>query len=1034
MRTALKGAAAPIAFAVAFAATPVLAQEAADEAVPVPANSATAAGDDVITVTGSRIRRTEATSSSPLQIIDTDLARQLGANDTAEIVQNSPISNGSSQITSVISANAVANGGQGVQTVSLRGLGASRTLVLLNGRRAGPAGTRGSVSAFDLNVIPSSIVGGVEILKDGASSIYGSDAVAGVVNIQTVRDTDGIKFDFFGSVPFQQGGEEWSASAAWGKEFDRGHILVAAEYYRQNELERRDRDYLDCQADYVFTDETYTERTDLIDPRTGDYQCNGTAWGHIWGYFASNTPPVPEVPYTLFQYDYDNNLGQFIQPAGPAVNPFDIDAPAGWYPVGRDDRVSSGLTNSYSPFEAKDSVSPQTDRYTLYLDASYELADGIELYTEGLFNRRSTYVDSHRQIYNFGYTGQYAPGDPDDPFPGWGSAPGAVAYLSPTGIIDSYDQDITVDYYRAVVGVTGELASNVFFDVHGQWSRSDGDYRLQQVLNDSIQQQTDRAYGYGCAGLVTPISNRECVQINWVDPQFMAGYLTPEEYNYLIEWETGNTLYTQKFVEASLSTELFDLPGGRVGLAGGGVYREDSIDDQPGHITNAVRPGGDPNDPDDIIDNAFQNGFSSKRTFGTQTTKELFAEIELPLLADIPFIQSFTLGGAARVTNVGARRGFDGATYNTNGNWTYKGTANWQVNDWVRLRGTYGTSFRAPALFEQFLQGQVSGARQNTIDPCVNIANGLATQAITQLQYDNCVADGFPLNHTGSGLQAQVFTSGGFGVLEPEKSRAWTASLILTPDIGANTDLALTVDYFDIHVEGEIRRLSARDIIYGCYNSEDFPNNPLCAQFERGQDGNPLNIKSVRNGYINVDSQDNRGFDFTLRFAQDFGDAGRLTVLGQATLQTKDAVFDVTSTLDPNQNGDVGDPRFTADLKVGYEIENWSFLYGLSFIGKASSVDRLIESAGEVCNTTPLIVRIYGLAPCSKPFVPAVAYHSFSLTTTIQDNFELTVGMSNIFDKEPPEVSGVTRLGNTPFVSQYDLIGRRMFVRFGVDF
>src|SRR4051812_16535091 len=178
--------------------------------------------DQTIVITGSRIRRTEATSAAPLQIIDPTLSQRQGLNTAAEIIQSSPIASGSTQITSAISTNFVTNGGPGSQTIDLRGLGASRTLVLLNGRRAGPAGTRGAVTAFDLNVLPAGIIRSVEILKDGASSIYGSDAIAGVVNILTKKDTDGLEVGGFGNLHQHKGGEEYDLNATWGKEFSRG--------------------------------------------------------------------------------------------------------------------------------------------------------------------------------------------------------------------------------------------------------------------------------------------------------------------------------------------------------------------------------------------------------------------------------------------------------------------------------------------------------------------------------------------------------------------------------------------------------------------------------------------------------------------------------------------------------------------------------------------------------------------------------------------------------------------------------------------
>jgi len=192
---------------------------------------------DEIIVTGSRIKRSAFNSASPIAVIDPDQAQKRGVVDTAEMLMSSPIASGSSQVTSAISSNFVTDGGPGASTISLRGLGANRTLVLLNGRRAGPAGTRGAVSAFDLNVLPQSIISSVQIEKDGASSIYGSDAVAGVVNLITKTKTKGLELGAFGSIPQDDGGEQYRLSAAWGKEWGgahAGHIMLAADYYKQS--------------------------------------------------------------------------------------------------------------------------------------------------------------------------------------------------------------------------------------------------------------------------------------------------------------------------------------------------------------------------------------------------------------------------------------------------------------------------------------------------------------------------------------------------------------------------------------------------------------------------------------------------------------------------------------------------------------------------------------------------------------------------------------------------------------------------------
>ncbi len=193
-----------------------------------------AGNEGAIVVTGSRLHRDERTSPDPVSVIDPNVQNREGRLNTAEILQTSPLAQGSTQITSALSSGFVINGGEGVENIDLRGLGPNRTLVLLNGRRAGPAGIRGGVGAFDLNVIPQDAIQSVEILKTGASSVYGSDAIAGVVNLITKKDLRGLQVRGFGNVPTHGGGEEYSISGLYGTGLgDRGHIMVSVNYYQR---------------------------------------------------------------------------------------------------------------------------------------------------------------------------------------------------------------------------------------------------------------------------------------------------------------------------------------------------------------------------------------------------------------------------------------------------------------------------------------------------------------------------------------------------------------------------------------------------------------------------------------------------------------------------------------------------------------------------------------------------------------------------------------------------------------------------------
>lgn len=1068
-----------------LAATPALAQ---DQTVPGPAEQPTSedtvqnpegentpegttteTDDSTIVVTGSRIRQPEFTSPDPVALIDPEMAQREGKTDTASMLQSSPIAAGSTQITSAISSNFVTAGGPGAQTIDLRGLGANRTLVLLNGRRAGPAGTRGAVSSFDLNVLPQSIVSRVDILKTGASSIYGSDAVAGVVNLITKNEMDGFQLDGSVTAPFDSGGEQYRISGLWGKTFDRGHVIAAVDYYKQRELSRGDRGYLECPEAYTFRPDG--SRADLVDPRTGNYKCEDLRWGHIWTYDVeyfygyggnlnlANGTSLSEIGagVVLMQYQYPGeNLGLSPVVSGPnALTQFG--APPGWFPTGYDAN-SLAVQNSFHPYVLEQTIIPETERKTFYAEGAFDLTDNIELFGEFLFNRRETYQNGWRQFWNFGQTGdyynayyQFASGDPAAAgWSGWN-------WLSATGITNQNDSSQKVDYYRGVAGLRGNLGGFLngwSYDTYVQYSRSDGKYRQQQILDDAVYelsyfQTTPCAQTSGPWGPVTPISGKQCLDLPWYDPFFMRGELTPAQLDYMFEWEEGRTVYTQVNGEASISGSLFELPAGPLGIAIGVTARRDKINDVPGHLTFAENPFYDPTIPanssicnrptarsrtlpcEQFVSNAW-GASSSTITAGKSDTTEAFGETSIPLLRDVPFFKLLSLSGAARLTNVKSVRA-DGLSDEDNGNWTYKLGANWALNSWLRFRGTYGTSFRAPALFEQFLGEEKSFVAQRSIDPCIRWAANLALGNIPQQVANNCQAAGVPATHSGSGISAEVIGIGGIGELDPETSKAKTASIILTPTFGflPDTRVSLAADYFDIEVKGEITRLGAANILLGCYSSENFPNDPLCSLFQRGQVITaPFNVSTVNDQYINIASQRNTGIDVTGNIRHNFGGTlGTLNLLANMTWQLKDTQTMFAGEKAENLNGEIGSPKFVGDFNLSWQPRGgWTVFYGLDVIGSASSEEDTIEDQGDLCITGAIRGEY-----CLDMKVPATFYHSMSVSKEIANKFEMTLGVSNIFDTRPPRISVVGNnvvgmIGPVVATSQYEFVGRRMFI------
>ena len=1055
----------------------------------------TQGGRGAIVVTGSRLRRDERTSSDPLTVIDPNVENREGRLNTSEVLQSSPIAAGSTQITSAISSNFVVNGGEGVETISLRGLGANRTLVLLNGRRAGPAGVRGGVSSFDLNVIPIEAIQQIDILKTGASSIYGSDAIAGVVNLITKKDLRGVQVRGFANIPVTEGGDEKSLSAIFGAGIgDRGHVMVGLDYYKRSALKRGDRSYLGCEEEFV-TSEATGNRSDPIDPRTGEPYCGGFSNAQIFltDFFGAPNLCGPTVPgrtpgritapcgptpagtnrraITSIQYNYPGSrLDEFLPPLAPATDPFgrDLIAPPGFFGVGAHTATALAMANNYNSQLDQDSVIPRTSRYTVFGEAGYDLTDDINLYFEGLYNRRKTHTVAHRQLFfyqfpgnsttPFGYTlpqyfcagGFFASGeqcDPNalgDPLNTGFTFPGLLLPIA----IAPFDSSTDVKYFRGLVGARANLDKILpkgFADFYFQHSRSDGDYTREVIFRDAIEFGVAAWRTDLCAGTVTAIRGVPCLDINYTDPRVLRGEFTPAEQEFLFGVDKGNTLYKQNTAELSFGGDIFTLPAGPVRAALGGQWRRDSINDKPGEAT--------------LVGNTW-GSTSSGITAGYQRTTEAFGEIEIPVMRDRPGMKELTFNAAARLTNTYAKRTgpvcsapgvcvFDGASDSDKGNWTYKLAGNYAPTNWLRLRATYGTSFRSPALFEQFLANESGFLGQATIDPCVRW--GLKE---SQQIRDNCASLGIPANYNGAGGSAETFSQGGIGLLDPETSKAFTLSAIFTPEawLWDGGQFSFAVDYIDIKVKDQVTQLGAANIVNGCFSSDNFPDEPLCDLFVR----NPttFSILTVNDPFLNIDTQHNKSLDFTSRFKQSLGNLGTLSVLGQLTYQLKDR-FKLFQDTEATFNGKAGDPRWVGDLNVSWTKNPITLTYGLQVIKGTSDRKNLIDSNGQpvgptggigvpgpISNLTPnfciasdAAYALRGGPYCPVFKLPTVAYHSFSAEFQATKNFSFIVGMANILNKKPPSVSTVASpitggaFAQVPLLgSYYDLLGRRVFV------
>ena len=323
------------------------------------------------------------------------------------------------------------------------------------------------------------------------------------------------------------------------------------------------------------------------------------------------------------------------------------------------------------------------------------------------------------------------------------------------------------------------------------------------------------------------------------------------------------------------------------------------------------------------------------------------------------------------------------------GNWTYKLGANYAPTSWIRLRATYGTSFRSPALFEQFLANELGFLSQSQIDPCIRY--GLKDDP--QLAA-NCASQGIPDDYVGAGGSAETFSQGGIGLLDPERSKALTLSAIFTPEgwLWRGGQFSFAVDYIDINVKDQVTQLGAANIVAACYASELFPDDPLCDLFDR----NPgpvtapagFSITNVRDPFLNIDQQRNKSLDFTTRFRQDLGGLGTLSLLGELTWQLKDR-FTLFKGVEQSFNGKAGDPKWVGDLNVSWSKDPVIITYGLQVIAGTNDHQNLIDANGEPgplpatltennCLATATAYAVRGGPYCPIYKLPTVAYHSIS--------------------------------------------------------
>lgn len=973
-----------------------------------------------IVVTGSLLARDEFTSSSPIQVITAEVATLEGLIDTAELLQGSSLAAGSTQLNNTFQ-NFVTNGGVGTQTIDLRGCGDTRTLVLIDGKRPGPAGTRGAVSSVDLNTIPQSIISRVEILKDGASTIYGSDAICGVVNIITRDSVDGLELNLQYTQPEESGGEQFRASAAWGFEMgDNADFTLSAEYRRGEQLDISQRSYLECPQDLVRDPDTgqLIDRLNFsataTDPRV---RCNNLYFNTVIDAFSGERLiPSPDgvtgpTAFGGIIPGYRPRVGTGVNPDGSLYYEDILDAPF----VGNTDFI------------------PENENLSFFATADIELG-GVAWDTEFLYSSRTTDVEGWRQFFPLiGSANNPAGNNPAFGYIGAPTYSNSLNSLARPVLAFPSNADFEVDFTRlssSLSGNFGTLIDGWSWKIDGTYSLGEGKYTNQRILNSlSSDWGIDGVADFTGDGVPDAVS---APVVDFLDPTFLSGARTDELVAAIGGQETGNTEYEQTTFTGVMAGELFSLPAGEVGLALGAEYRSFSIDDTPGPLTQIGDVWG---------------SSVSQPTRGENSLTEIFGEIEVPILKGHAFAEQLDFNASARAFQ-----------YDIGGEDSiYKLGFNWQINPTFRLRSSYGTSYRAPALYELFLEDQLAfGSQEN--DPCTFI-----NQTTNQNLINNCAAVGITLaniNQVGNGSSAQIRTFGGqstiaqelildrFGQtvldqynaftggpdgLRSETGETFTAGFVFTPSFA---DLNIGIDYYEVLIEDQITQLSAGQVLGGCYGQPVFPNVFCNLQLRNpgtAPGTNAFRISEVIAPIINLDKQEQRGIDLEVRYEHDFNFA-TMTIDASVSWSLERVIdlfgadFDA-GLVDNDFNGTIGFPSVVGDADIRFDRGDWTLFWAIDYVGRQDDNRFFTNDLNSPSN-------YFGLQGQYKVFTEAQFEHGLSLRWQ-GDTWTITGGINNLFDEEPPQVSDLvtTSAGNTPLQSTaYDIRGRRAFVNVSKTF
>ena len=985
--------------------------------------------DEPIVVTGSRIRQPNLESTVPITTVTGEEFFETGQVSVGDILNDLPqLRNTYSQQNSTRFL-----GTRGLNLLDLRGLGTQRTLVLVNGRRHVAGDILVNGVSPDVNTIPTDLIQQVDITTGGSSSVYGSDAIAGVVNFILKDNYVGIQIRAQGgaNVDYADAGNQYVSLLA-GKNFaeGRGNVAVNVEYSHQSRYFASGRPELRQNNNFVVTDtdpagavngsDGVPDRTFYRDIRSATISIGGQlGFASSTGACGRDAAGAAFACNFLFQPN-----GTLIPQTGTRIGI----APNGNYVGG----------NGYSGREGElITLSPDLKRISVNVLGHFEVSPAFVPFIEAKYTRTTAFGSQSGPFFSQGTTLGDNPANNrerprlDNPFLTAQARAIIAAQVGNNADATRFslrknwvelgvrDEEIKRETYRIVGGVKGdfnddwnyELAVN--YGEHKESNLISGNINMQRYLLaiDSVRapsgqivcrSQIDPAARIDFVGGNAAILAQDvaaCVPLN----PFGEGSASQAARDYLTVSSFAEGKITQfvasGYVSGDLS-QLFELPGGPIGFSVGAEYRRE---------TNFY-------DLDDLTQAgyAFYNAIP-EFTSPSFEVKELFGEVSLPLLKDVPGFQTLTATASGRVADY---KGSTGTVF------TWGAGLDWAPIRDLRFRGSYSKSVRAPNLSELYSE-QSQNFAPGFGDPCSarNIATGSSTRAA------NCAAAGRPAGYDFVYVQSLEIVSGGNPGLKQETGTSYTIGGVFEPTFLPG--FSLSVDYYDITVDNVITSVAAQTIANQCYDQATL-DNPFCGLFQRaGASGGPrgevpfqILEGSLLQSTLNFAKLTARGIDTNLSYRKRFDwGAVNLGAIWTHTLE-RDSY---TNPADPARInrvlGELADPSDEVRVNASFQTGDVTFGYEVRWI------DKMYLNTYEDFNSLqgrPAENADY--APIQQ--YPDVFYHNIRMDYDLNDRFNLYVGLDNVTNKMPP--LGLTGVGGGSGI--YDVRGRYGYAGFVAKF